>query len=176
MGTLCEFVSVLNIYIDTKWHCGGAHALKAERQRTYVAMATCCCSDVVKMRQPHTAPNVPVLRLAGSSHVGAEQPIGREEHFVWIESLSALWTKEKSRSDGDELIEDFSSRFLLSSVSTNTLKLKTPKSFPHYKKSLFHSVQNDPSHSPHGHSTAVVSARHFNSPLNHSGQHKTSHL
>ncbi len=55
------------------------------------------CSGVTL--QPHTAPNVPVLLLAGRSHMGTEQPIWREEHFVWIESLSALRTKEERRRD-----------------------------------------------------------------------------
>ena len=47
-----------------------------------VAMAACCCSDVVEMLHPHTAPNVPMLLLASRYHMGAEQPIKWEEHFV----------------------------------------------------------------------------------------------
>lgn len=47
-----------------------------------VAMAAGCCSDVVETLQPHTAPNVPALPLAGRNHMGTQQPIGWEEHFV----------------------------------------------------------------------------------------------
>lgn len=54
--------------------------------------------------QPHTAPNVPALLLASRSHMGKEQPIWWEEHFVWIESLSALRTKEERCSDGKSLV------------------------------------------------------------------------
>lgn len=69
--------------------------------------------------QPHTAPNVPELLLASRSHMGTEQPIEWEEHFVWIESLSALRTKEERKREMQwwkGLGEDFLSLFPITRV------------------------------------------------------------
>lgn len=146
-----------------------------------VAMAAGCCSDVVETLQPHTAPNVPALPLAGRNHMGTQQPIGWEEHFVWIESLSALRTKEERERDA--VMENARWRFLVpppplkkaifcySHLLNTVLKEKGWRGVVKYKDSLSSSVP--PSIIYYRNIlTAVMSqnmeAPSYNSPLTHS--------
>lgn len=99
---LCLYTHSAHWQIHTK--CRSTHTL------TQCGSGRVCCHGSLLLQwcsgatlQPHTAPNVPALLLASRSHMGKEQPIWWEEHFVWIESLSALRTKEERCSDGKSL-------------------------------------------------------------------------